>query len=47
MRDPDRYWEHWKMIADLMARACLSLGVMVVAITGLLYPVAESAGYVV
>ncbi len=45
MRDPDHYWECWKLASDVMARACLALGMQVVAIAGLLYPVAESAGY--
>jgi len=45
MRDPDRYWECWKLVADVMARTCLVLCTLVVAVAGLLYPVAESAGY--
>ncbi|MEJ2185447.1 MAG: hypothetical protein P8Z36_05870 [Gemmatimonadota bacterium] len=46
MSDPNLYWDEWTIWADAIAKAFVVMAGFLVAVAGLLYPVAMGAGYV-
>lgn len=45
MSDPNRYWDEWRQYANVTARACLLVGAVIAGLAGLLWAVADAAGY--
>ncbi len=44
MSDPNLYWDEWTIWADAIAKACVTMAGLLIAVAGLLYPVVIGAG---